>query len=469
MDYEKLGFKSGLEIHQQLEGKKLFCSCPALNLRNTQADIVFERKLRAVIGETGEVDKAAAFEMAKGKKFIYEGDSKDCCLVEMDESPPGPINKEMVNVALEIALLLNAKIVDEIQVMRKTVIDGSNTTGFQRTALIAYGGVLPTSKGIVKIPIICLEEEAAQPLEKTENYTKYRLDRLGIPLIEIATAADIKDPEHAKETAEKIGMILRSTGKVKRGIGTIRQDVNVSIKGKNRVEIKGFQDIKSMAKIIEKEIERQIKLSKKEESHVRKVESDGSTTYMRPMPGAARMYPETDVMPLKVDVSKIKLSELIEEKAKRLEKLGLGKDLANLIAKSDKIDIFENFVKKFKNIKPTFITETLVPALKEINRKYGIDTDSLTEKEFEEVFSALDKGKIPKNVVMQILMDYAQDKFKSMDKYAGASDKEIEKEIEKIVKQKPGLSIGAYMGIVMGKYKGQVDGKKVMEILKKFV
>ena len=264
-------------------------------------------------------------------------------------------------------------------------------------------------------------------------------------------------------------MILRSTGKVKRGIGTIRQDVNVSIKGKNRVEIKGFQDVKSMAKIIGKEIERQIKLGKKEESHVRKVNPDSSTSYLRPMPGAARMYPETDVMPLRVDVSKIKLSELIEEKTKRLEKLGLGKDLANLISKSDKIDMFEAFVKKFKNIKPAFIAETLVPTLKEISRKFGIDTDSLTEAEFEEVFAALDKGQIPKNVVMQILMDYAQDKFESMDKYAGAAEKDIEKEIEKIVKQKPGLSIGAYMGIVMGKYKGQVDGKKVMEILKKLI
>ncbi|MBW2966006.1 Glu-tRNA(Gln) amidotransferase subunit GatE, partial [Candidatus Woesearchaeota archaeon] len=407
MDYKKLGFKSGLEIHQQLEGKKLFCSCLTSNLRNTTPDIAFERKLRAVIGETGEVDKAAAYEMAKGKKFIYEGDSKDCCLVEMDEEPPHPINPEAVQVALEIALMLNAKIVDEIQIMRKTVIDGSNVSGFQRTALIAYDGVLTTSKGLVKIPTICLEEEACQKLGDSKEHVKYRLDRLGIPLIEIATAADIKDPEHAKETAEKIGMILRSTEKIKRGIGTIRQDVNVSIKGKNRVEIKGFQDIKSMPKIIEKEIERQIKLSKKEESHVRKVEPDGNTSYLRPMPGAARMYPETDVIPLKVDVSKVKLSELIEEKSKRLEKLGLGKDLANLISKSDKFDMFEIFVKKFKNIKPAFIAETLVPTLKEINRRYGINTDTLTEKEFEEVFSALDKNKIPKKVVINVLMDFA--------------------------------------------------------------
>ena len=148
MDYEKLGFKSGLEIHQQLEGKKLFCSCPTLNLRSTKQDIIFERKLRAVIGETGEVDKAAAYEMAKGKKFIYEGDSKDCCLVEMDEEPPHSINPEAVQAALEIALLFNAKIVDEIQIMRKTVIDGSNTSGFQRTLLLAKDGFIETKSGV---------------------------------------------------------------------------------------------------------------------------------------------------------------------------------------------------------------------------------------------------------------------------------------------------------------------------------
>ena len=181
------------------------------------------------------------------------------------------------------------------------------------------------------------------------------------------------------------------------------------------------------------------------------------------------MYPETDVVPLKVDVSKIKVSELIESKTKRFEKMGLGKDLAVLISKSEKVDMFEDFVKKFKNVKPAFIAETLVPTLKEINRKFGLDTDKLTEKEFEEIFSALNKGKIPKNVVMDVLIDYASEKFESMNKYASASDEEIEKEIKKIVKTKPGLSIGAYMGMVMSKYKGKVDGKKVMEILKKII
>jgi len=465
MDYKKLGFKCGLEIHQQLDTLKLFCNCPSINSK-APPDIHFERKLRAVIGETGEIDVAAAYEMAKGKKFVYEADSKDCCLVEMDEEPPHPINKEAVQIALEVALLLKAKIVDEIQVMRKTVIDGSNVSGFQRTALIAYDGVLETSKGPVKIPIICLEEEACQKLEDTKESTKYRLDRLGIPLIEIGTAPDIKDPEHAKEVAEKLGMILRSTGKAKRGIGTIRQDMNISIKGCSRVELKGFQELKSIPDVLEKEVERQIKLGKKVPPEVRKVEPDGSTSYLRPMPGAARMYPETDVMPLKVDISKIKLSELIEKKAKRFEKLGLGKDLASLISKSDKIDMFEKFVKEFKNIKPAFIAETLVPTLREINRRFGLDTDKITEKEFQEIFKALDKGKISKDAIINILMDYAKEEFKGFEAYALVSEAELKKEIEKIIKQKPGLSIGAYMGIIMAKYKGKVSGKKVMEILK---
>lgn len=215
MNYQKLGFKCGLEIHQQLEGLKLFCNCSTLNLRDSLPDIVFERRLRAVAGETGEIDLAAKHEMAKLKKYIYEGDSKDCCLVEMDEEPPHPINPDSVDTALQVALMLKAKIVDEIQIMRKTVVDGSNTTGFQRTALIAYNGVIETSKGHVRIPTICLEEEACQKIEEKEGHTKYRLDRLGIPLLEIATDIDIIDGEHAKETAEKLGMILRSTGKVK--------------------------------------------------------------------------------------------------------------------------------------------------------------------------------------------------------------------------------------------------------------
>ena len=145
MDYKKLGFKCGIEIHQQLETGKLFCNCPSLNLRDNKPDVKFERRLRAVVGETGEIDAAAAHEMAKAKKFIYESCSEDTCEVDFDEEPPHPINPDAVKVTAEICMMLNAQIVDEIQVMRKTVVDGSNVSGFQRTALVGRDGFIETS------------------------------------------------------------------------------------------------------------------------------------------------------------------------------------------------------------------------------------------------------------------------------------------------------------------------------------
>ncbi len=470
LDYEKLGFRCGIECHQQLEGKKLFCDCPTLN-SSEEPDIKVVRRLRAVAGETGKVDVAAKHEMKKRKKFIYVSNTVDNCLVEYDEEPPHPINQSALDVALQVAILLNAKIIDEIQVMRKTVVDGSNTSGFQRTALVATDGYIDTSLGKVRIANICLEEESAQKIKETEDSITYKLDRLGIPLVEIGTEADIKSAEHAKEVAAYLGMVLRSTGGCKRGIGTIRQDVNISIKGHPRVEIKGFQDIKSIVKTIDNEIERQLK-EKKGEPHVRKANPDFTTTFMRPMPGAARMYPETDVVPVKIKKDRLdKLSsvELISDKTEKLvEDHSITEDLANGLAKIGKLEVFEGFVKRFKNIKPAFIASTLVSTVKEIGRKYEVDVDKLTDKQFEEIFSYLDDAKISKDVVIDVLIDYAKGEF-SLDKYASASDKDIESEIKKIVEGKPGLRVGAYMGMVMAKFKGKVDGKIAMDILKKYV
>src|SRR3989338_7756421 len=206
LNYEQLGFKCGLEVHQQISEKKLFCNCPTLN-SDKEPDVRIERKLRAVAGETGEIDIAAEFEMLKNKKIIYEGNSEDICIVETDDEPPHELNKQALETALKVALLLNAKIVDEIQIMRKTVIDGSNVSGFQRTALIAMGGCIDSPEGRISIPTICLEEEAAQKIGEGKDFVRYRLDRLGIPLIEIATGTEIKNPEHAKEIASHIGMI----------------------------------------------------------------------------------------------------------------------------------------------------------------------------------------------------------------------------------------------------------------------
>ncbi|MBW3013451.1 Glu-tRNA(Gln) amidotransferase subunit GatE [Candidatus Woesearchaeota archaeon] len=474
--YEGLGFKCGLELHQQIAGHKLFCDCPSW-VRGNKKDIEVERQLRAAAGELGGIDIAAEFEMAKQKKHIYTGDSDCVCEVELDDDPPKPLNKDALHVALQVALMLNAKIVDEIQVMRKTVVDGSNVGGFQRTALIATDGHIETSKGKVRISVICLEEEAAQKLEETKDTITWNLDRLGVPLIEVGTEADIKDPDHAKEVAEKIGMIMKSTGKTVRGIGSVRQDVNVSIKGHPRVEIKGFQDLRTIPKVIEQEVERQldeIKKKKKLESHVRKALPDGTTEYMRPMPGAERMYPETDIAPIVPNLSSVKKVELIEEKAERIEKLGVGKDLAKLISKEHLADLFFEFVDKYKNVKPAFIAETMLPTLKELKRKHNVDIEKIKKEHLEKVFEALNKGKIGKDSIVDILkkvpdIKKLEDLGKIIEQFILISDEELEKEIKKIVDENKSTPFGALMGMAMKKFAGKAEGKKISEILKKLL
>jgi|TARA_Y100000310_G_C20651310_1_gene799578 Glu-tRNA(Gln) amidotransferase subunit E-like FAD-binding protein len=474
IDYQKLGFKCGLEIHQQLEGKKLFCSCPTSNSQ-VEANVKFERRLRAVAGETGQVDIAAKHEMKKGKKFVYEADSDDTCLVEYDEEPPKPLNKQALETALKVALLLNAKPVDEIQIMRKTVVDGSNVSGFQRTALIAYDGFIQTSLGKVSIPLICLEEEAAKKLEEGKEFVKYRLDRLGIPLIEIATGTEIQTPEHAKETASMIGMILRSVDGIKRGLGTIRQDVNVSIEKGARVEVKGFQDLKSIPKVINYEIERQLheaKKGKKPEKEVRKAESNFTTSFLRPMPGSARLYPETDVSPIKLEkfyIEKLRknLPKLSTEKTEELEKKHkISKELAKELIDHEH---FENLIKKFNKLESSLIANILVNIPKELKTRFKLDISKLNPKDFEEVLSYLNQGKITKDAIIDILSKKIKNEKIEFKTFSKISDKDLEKEIKTLIEKKKGLSIGAYMGILMGKFRGKVDGKKIMELLNKLV
>ena len=338
MDYNKLGFKCGIEIHQQIEGKKLFSKCPT-EIRKDKADYSIKRWLRASAGEDGKIDASALYEMSKQKYFVYEGYDDTTSLVELDEEPPQPINQDALFAALQVCKMLNCKIVDQIQVMRKIVVDGSNVSGFQRTMLIGMNGYVEVNGKKIGIESVCLEEDACQAVKRNKDHDVYNLSRLGIPLLEIATAPDITHPDECKEVAGKIGMILRSTSKMKRGIGSIRQDVNISIKGSSRIEIKGFQDLKSIPKVVNNEILRQqkeIKKGKKVESHVRKAESDFSTSYLRPMPGAARMYPETDIPKINTPSSKdIKIPELLDDKAEGYEKKyklpqGYGKEIIKL-------------------------------------------------------------------------------------------------------------------------------------------
>lgn len=257
---EKPKLKCGLEIHQRLDTHKLFCNCPSIE--GKEANKKYKRKLHIVKSEISEIDKTAQFEKEKNTEYFYEFYPEACCELEIDECPPLNLNQEALDTVLEIAINLHSNIVNEVHFMRKQVIDGSNTSGFQRTAIIAIGGYIETSKGKVSIETICLEEESSGIVKKEIGESTFRVDRLGIPLIEIATGPDIIDEEHAKETAEKIGMILRITGKVQRGLGTIRQDLNVSIPGGARVEIKGAQELDLIPKLIKNEMLRQQNLKK---------------------------------------------------------------------------------------------------------------------------------------------------------------------------------------------------------------
>ncbi|MET1129250.1 MAG: Glu-tRNA(Gln) amidotransferase subunit GatE [Thermoproteota archaeon] len=261
IDVKSLGIRVGLEVHQQLDTRhKLFCSCPTkASHQRTHAKIL--RQLRPTRSELGEVDVAALFEWRRGRLYEYDIPADAACLVEADEEPPHSLNREAVTIAAAIAMALGSHLVDEVYVMRKIVIDGSNTTGFQRTAIVALGGSLKLPSGkTIGIQSIAVEEDAARKVGERGRLVTYNLDRLGIPLIEIATEPEINSPEEAYEAALTIGQLLRLTKRVKRGIGTIRQDLNVSIKGGAKIEIKGVQTLEALPKIVLYEAVRQYRL-----------------------------------------------------------------------------------------------------------------------------------------------------------------------------------------------------------------
>ena len=265
-DTEQLGFMCGIEVHQQLATGKLHSRQPS-ELFDVTIDSVpgdwprYARKLRLASGEGGKVDVAARFEKRRNRSFVYI-QSPNSGLIELDESPPLSHDSDALDVALTVSAMLGAKPVGAVQTMRKTVVDGSNTSGFQRTSLISTDGTLKTDTGDVGIDVLCLEEDSARKLDTipTDHGEQviYNLDRLGVPLIEIATSPDIQSPEHAKETAMALGRTLRDTRRVRRGLGSIRQDLNVSVACGDRVEIKGCQDLGWIPRIVRLEMVRQV-------------------------------------------------------------------------------------------------------------------------------------------------------------------------------------------------------------------
>ena len=482
LNYAKLGLKSGIEIHQQLATKKLFCSCPPV-IRHERPDFVVKRELRPLAGELGRIDPAAIFERKKRKYYLYEGYDDTTCLVELDEEPPHPINSESLDIVLLVGKMLNCKYPDVIEVMRKTVVDGSNTSGFQRTVLVGHSGYINTSFGKVGIQTVILEEDSARRTSESPESVTFRLDRLGIPLIEIATDPDCKTPEQVKEAAEKLGMLLRATGRVMRGLGTIRQDVNVSIKGHPRIEIKGVQDLRNIPKIVELEVNRQeleLMKVKKPEGHVRNVKEDLTTKFLRPMPGAARMYPETDLPLVELDklaIKQLKLPESPEAINKKLKKLGLSSDLVGQVAGSEDLQRFMKFANKYKKLNPNLVASTVMITPKEVKRKLQLREFELSEEFTDCILTGLAGGSkecpaIVKESVAPIMESIAKEKPKSiaavtiiMSRHKTLSDAELKLEIKKLKKEFKGPK-EKLVGYVMGKLRGKADPQKIIKLLK---
>jgi glutamyl-tRNA(Gln) amidotransferase subunit E len=607
MDYDELGFKCGIEIHQQLKtDTKLFCRCP-VDLEDEAPDAKVQRRLRSVAGETGEQDEAAEVESTKQRKFLYHYHERNNCLVELDEEPPHHMSQEALDTALTFSRMVDANIPREIQVMRKMVVDGSNTSGFQRTSMVGLDGELETDTGTVAIEDIELEEESAGINERDEEKAVYDLSRLGVPLIEVGTDASIKNPEHAREVAEKIGMLLRSTGKARRGIGTIRQDVNVSIEGGARVEIKGFQDVRNIDTLIENEVERQKKLIElgeevgdrevvadnvthifedaeneiistvlendgavygfkfpglegrmkekisgerylalelvdyaktrgiqgiihtdedkdygldeeiseladvfdKEDGDViailagpkdnareaakavrdraekiysgevpeetRNAEQDFTTSYSRPLPGAARMYPETDIPPIKISDEKIQevdenLPETLEEREEKYAD-EIGEELAAQIVGSHHLGKFEEFKDKVDaKLAANVFTNTLSRLESE-----GVKVADLATRHFEALFDALASGDLEKGDVEDVLKEMAKNPENPEEAVeevleGKSSEEEIREVVREVLDQNEDMieeqgehAQGALMGVVMGRV--EADGGTVSRIL----
>ena len=266
LDPVALGFMCGLEIHQQLATDKLHSRMPS-ELFDYKIDEIpadwnrSKRKLRASEGEGGRKDVAARFEQRRNRSFEYV-QTPNAGLIELDESPPEGHDTDAVDVVLTMAAMMDAKPIPSLQAMRKTVVDGSNTSGFQRTTLVATGGSIETDSGSVGVDLISLEEDSARKLDtilsEGGETVVYTLDRLGMPLVEVATAPEVRSPDHAKQTAESLGRLLRYTRLVRRVLGAIRQDLNVSIACGDRVEIKGCQDLDWIPRIIRLEMARQL-------------------------------------------------------------------------------------------------------------------------------------------------------------------------------------------------------------------
>lgn len=280
-DYATVGFKSGLEIHQQLlTSKKLFCRCPA-GRYSEHYDAEILRHMRPTLSELGEYDGTALMEFKTKKNIIYRIQRDTVCTYEMDDTPPFQINEEALDIALGIGMMFGCNLVDEIHIARKQYLDGSIPTGFQRTSIYCLDGIIPFRGREVRVVQMSIEEDSCREVSDIGHQRTYLTDRLGMPLIETVTGPDMKTPHEVAEVAELCRRMARSTGRVRTGIGAARQDVNVSVTGGTRVEIKGVPRIPRIPVLTYNEAMRQWNLLRlREELHRRgiKQETFSSTT-----------------------------------------------------------------------------------------------------------------------------------------------------------------------------------------------
>ncbi len=476
INYKSLGLKCGLEIHQQLNtNTKLFCSC-STDMKERNSLLTIKRKQHPVASELGEIDVAAQFEYLRDRNFHYQVFPNETCLVELDDEPPHNLNPDALHIALQIAMLFNCQVPEEIHVMRKTVIDGSNTGGFQRTAIVGLNGYLKYKGKKIEITQISLEEDAAAIVEEKNGDVTYRLNRLGVPLVEIDTGLLIGyTPEEVQEIAYSIGIMCRSTSKTKSGIGSIRQDINVSIRRGARVEVKGVQELGLISKIIENEVKRQLSLKKVEEE-TRIAKLDGTTEFARPLPGANRMYPETDLEPIAItkeyfESIKKSLPEPWISKLERFKtKLKLSDLLAREILESEHLNLFEKIISS-KKVEPSIVASTFVSTIKDLERREKVEMNRVQENKIVEIFDYLQDKKFVKEAIPEIikyLAAYPQsgvaDAIKELDlKPLTATDV---KEIAKEILSQSNMTFDKAVGIVMSKVRGKIDAQEVMKIVR---
>ena len=260
IDYKQVGLRVGLEVHQQLlTEQKMFCRCPA-GLYTEHHDGVVLRHMRPTLSELGEYDGTALMEFKTKKNIVYLLHKSNVCTYEMDDTPPFIVNRRAVDIAIEQCLMLGCDIVDEVHIARKQYLDGSIPTGFQRTAIVGVNGRLPFRGRELTVIQVSVEEDSCREVQDRGHMAVWRTDRLGMPLIETVTGPELRTPEEVEEAILLIGRVCRSTGHVRVGMGASRQDVNVSVRGGRRVEIKGVPTAGRARQLVHSEAVRQVEL-----------------------------------------------------------------------------------------------------------------------------------------------------------------------------------------------------------------